>query len=98
VGLAPAGAPLTIATLGAVGGDDQGIAPGLNNTVGQLGGLMMIAILPAAAGLSGHGLDGPEFAAGYETAMIVWALLSLAAVSIDRNNPPDRPEVTSGEV
>lgn len=82
VGLALVGAPLTIATLGAVGGDDQGIASGVNNTAGQLAGLMMIAILPAAAGLSGHGLDGPEFAAGYETAMIICALLALAAASI----------------
>lgn len=66
----------------AVGDDDQGIALGTNNTVGQLGGLLMIAILPAAAGLSGHRLDGPVFASGYETAMNICALLALAAAAI----------------
>ena len=51
VGVAITGAPLTIATLGAAGDDDLGIASDVNNTVGQLGGLLMIAIWPAAAGL-----------------------------------------------
>lgn len=82
IGLAMAGAPLTIATLGSAGDDDQGIASGVNNTVGQLGGLMMIAILPAAAGLSGQDLQGPAFASGYETAMLICALLTLGAAAL----------------
>jgi predicted MFS family arabinose efflux permease len=82
VGLAIVGAPLTTATLGAAGDDDQGIASGVNNTVGQFGGLLMIAVLPAAAGLSGQDLQGPTFAAGYETAMLICALLSLGAAVI----------------
>jgi EmrB/QacA subfamily drug resistance transporter len=82
VGLAIAGAPLTTATLGAAPDDEQGIASGVNNTVGQLAGLLMIAILPAAAGLSGQELQGSAFAAGYETAMLICAALALGAAVI----------------
>jgi EmrB/QacA subfamily drug resistance transporter len=82
VGLATTGAPLTIATLGAAPDDAQGIASGVNNTVGQLAGLLMIAILPAAAGLSGQELQGPAFAAGYEAAMRICAALALGAAAI----------------
>lgn len=48
LGLATVGAPLTSATLGAVDQRDQGNASGVNNTVGQLAGLLMIVVLPAA--------------------------------------------------
>ncbi len=82
VGLAVAGAPLTAATLGAVDDDDQGIASGVNTTVGQRAGLLMIAVLPAVAGLSGTSFEGPAFAQGYETAMRVCTLLALAAAAI----------------
>jgi hypothetical protein len=40
----------------------QGIASGVNNTVGQLAGLLMIAVLPAVAGLSGQSFSDPVFA------------------------------------
>ena len=82
VGLATFGAPLTAATLGAIGEDEQGIASGVNNTVGQMGGLLMIAVLPAAAGLSGSSFEGPAFAEGYETALRICALLALAAAAV----------------
>ncbi len=42
----------------------------------------MIAILPAAAGLSGASFKGPAFAAGYETAMRICALLALASAVV----------------
>ena len=97
LGLAVVGAPLTIATLGAAGADEQGVASGVNNTVGQLGGLLMIAILPTAAGLSGRALKGPVFAAGYETAMLICSLLTLgaaviAAVTIRTGSHANQPE------
>lgn len=82
IGLATLGAPLTAATLGAAGDDEQGIASGVNNTVGQMGGLLMIAVLPAAAGLSGTSFEGPAFAEGYETAMRICALLALASAVV----------------
>ena len=82
VGLATLGAPLTAATLGAAGDDEQGIASGVNNTVGQMGGLLMIAVLPAAAGLSGTSFEGPAFAEGYETAMRICSFLALASAGV----------------
>ncbi len=82
VGLATLGAPLTSATLSAVREHDQGIASGVNNTVGQLAGLLMIVVLPAVAGLSGQTFDSPEFADGYQLAMRVCTLLCLAAAGI----------------
>ncbi|MEO1065346.1 MAG: MFS transporter [Actinomycetota bacterium] len=100
VGLATFGAPLTAATLGAAGEDEQGIASGVNNTVGQMGGLVMIAVLPVAAGLSGASFEGPAFADGYETAMRICALLALASavvatVTIRTTGAPTTPRATS---
>jgi MFS family permease len=81
VGLATLGAPLTAATLGAAGADVQGTASGVHNTVGQLAGLLMIAVLPAVAGLSGLGFDDSEFGDGYRVAMqVCTALCVIAAV------------------
>lgn len=82
VGLATLGAPLTAATLGATSDDEQGIASGVNNTAGQLAGLLMIAVLPAAAGLTGTSFEGPAFADGYETAMRICASLALGAAVV----------------
>ena len=82
LGLATLGAPLTSATLSAVGEQDQGIASGVNNTVGQLAGLLMIVVLPAVAGLSGKSFDGPDFADGYQIAMQACTLLCLIAAGI----------------
>lgn len=82
IGLAILGAPLTSATLSAVDKDDQGIASGVNNTVGQLAGLLMVVVLPAVAGLSGQAFDGPEFADGYQIAMRVCALVCLVSAAI----------------
>ena len=82
VGLATLGAPLTAATLGALGADVQGAASGVHNTVGQLAGLLMIAVLPAVAGLSGVGFDDPEFADGYRLAMRVCTGLCVVATAV----------------
>ena len=107
-GLATLGAPLTSATLGAAEDHDQGIASGVNNTVGQLAGLLMIVVLPAVAGLSGKTFDGPEFADGYQVAMRFCALLCLVAAGIagitirsgttdsDRAQPDHRPPLSDG--
>ena len=42
----------------------------------------MIAVLPAAAGLSEATFDGPAFADGYQISMLVCALLAVAAAVI----------------
>jgi EmrB/QacA subfamily drug resistance transporter len=95
VGLAMVGAPLTTATLGAIGSHDQGVASGVNNTVGQLAGLLMIAVLPVAAGLSGTDFSDPTFAAGFRTAMSICSALALiagviAAITIRPDRQPSR--------
>ncbi len=95
LGLATVGAPLTSATLGAVGEQHHGMASGVNNTVGQLAGLLVIVVLPAVAGLSGTAFDGPEFADGYQIAMRVCILLcivagGIAAVTIRSSERPDQ--------
>lgn len=97
VGLATVGAPLTSATLGAVGEEVQGVASGVSNTVGQLGGLLMIAVLPAIAGLSGRGFDDPQFANGYRVAMQVCAALCLVAAVIAGFTIPSKTEQTESQ-
>jgi hypothetical protein len=102
-GTALFGPPLATATLGALDDVDQGIASGANNAVGQLGGLLAIAVLPAAAGLSDAVVGGPAFAAGHTQALQVAAGLTaaatiLAAVTLRRGRPavPDGPADLSG--
>jgi EmrB/QacA subfamily drug resistance transporter len=97
-GTALFGPPLMTATLGALDDTDQGIASGANNAVGQLGGLLAIAVLPAAAGLSDAMVGGAAFAAGHIQALriaagIAAAATVLAAVTLRRGRPtvPDGP-------
>jgi EmrB/QacA subfamily drug resistance transporter len=87
--------PLTTATLGALDDADQGVAAGMNNAVGQLAGLLAIAILPAAAGLADAAVGGPAFASGHTQALriatgIAAAATVLAAAAFRRgpNLPP----------
>jgi EmrB/QacA subfamily drug resistance transporter len=75
-------APLAALTLGSVGASAQGVASGVNNAVGQLAGLLGVLVLPALAGLAGASLAGPQFAAGYERAMVAMALLAACCVPI----------------
>ncbi|MEL6893226.1 MAG: hypothetical protein AAFP84_16660 [Actinomycetota bacterium] len=98
IGLAVLGAPLTAATLGAVGGHDQGVASGVHNTVGQLAGLLMIAVLPAVAGLSDLGFDDPEFAGGYRLATRACAGLCIAAAAVAALTIPPRTRRADREV
>lgn len=57
----------------------------------------MIAVLPAAAGLSDATLEDPAFAEGYETAMRICGGLALASAVIAgltiRSTPTDELEV-----
>lgn len=80
VGMATFSAPLASATLGAVDDDDQGIASGVNNMMGQLAGLLAIVVLPLVAGLGGVRLGDPEFALGYSVGLRVAAVLASLAL------------------
>lgn len=77
-GMAVFSAPLGAATMGSLGNDDQGVASGMNNAMGQLAGLLAMIVLPAVAGLGGTSLGGPTFAAGYPVALQAAAVLALA--------------------
>jgi EmrB/QacA subfamily drug resistance transporter len=74
-------APLTAAVLAAVADDDLGEASAVNDAASRLGGVIVIALIPALIGAGGHGLAN-ALVHGYEPAMLVLAALcGVAAVA-----------------
>lgn len=79
LGLATLVAPLTAAVLAAAPTRLAGIASGVNNAVARSAGLLAVAVLPAAAGLTDADYrSAAEFAAGYRTATLLNAALLVA--------------------
>ena len=74
IGLTITVAPLTAAVLGAIDDRHAGVGSAINNAVARLAGLLAIAILPAAAGLTGNG-GGFDLAHGFDRAMYICAAL-----------------------
>ncbi len=92
LGLAINVAPLTATVLAAASARHAGMASAVNNDVARAGALIAVAVLPAAAGLTGAAYLHPGlFSSGFHTAALISAGLCvaggiLAAVTI--RNPP----------
>jgi EmrB/QacA subfamily drug resistance transporter len=74
LGLALTVAPLTSTVLGAVEDSHAGIASAINNSVARIPGLLAVAVLPAAAGLTAA--QGLDLDAGFARAMYISAALA----------------------
>src|SRR5262245_7510348 len=73
-GLAINVAPLTATVLAAVPAEHAGMASAVNNDVARAASLIAVAVLPAAAGLTGNAYLHPvKFSAGFHTASLISA-------------------------
>jgi EmrB/QacA subfamily drug resistance transporter len=72
-------APLTSTVLAAAPAEHAGIASAVNNDVARTAGLLAVAVLPVAAGISGaDALEPARFADGFRAAMTMAAVLCAA--------------------
>src|SRR6202011_3828415 len=94
LGLSLTVAPLTVTVLAAAAAEHASIASAINNAVARSAGLLAVAVLPLAAGLTGAAANDPgQFAAGFRMAMYLAAALcasgGIVALWMIRN--PEHP-------
>ena len=90
LGLSATVAPLTATVLASADVRHAGVASGVNNAVARAAGLLAVAGLPLAVGLTGAGLKASAFEGGFRAAMVVCAALLvggavLSALTINSN-------------
>jgi EmrB/QacA subfamily drug resistance transporter len=79
LGLTAVVAPVTATVLAAAEDRHAGVASGVNNAIARTGGLLAVAILPAAAGLSGESYADPDaMTSGWQMAM--WLCAGLCVI------------------
>ncbi|HKN52043.1 MAG TPA: MFS transporter [Amycolatopsis sp.] len=78
LGLATVVAPVTATVLAAAPDRFAGVASGVNNAIARSGGLLAVAVLPAAAGLTGESYRDPAtLTAGWRMALVICATLAI---------------------
>jgi EmrB/QacA subfamily drug resistance transporter len=96
LGLVLTVAPLTSTVLAAAPAEHAGIASAVNNDVARTAGLLAVAVLPVAAGISGaDALEPARFTDGFRVAMTIAAGLCAAGGVLSWltiRNPEPEPE------
>ncbi len=82
-GLALTVAPLTATVLDSAADRYAGVASGVNNAVARAAGLLSVAFVPVAAGISGDDYTDPiAFGAGFRNALVIAASLLVAGALV----------------
>lgn len=99
LGLSTTVAPLTAAVLAGIEPSAAGIASGVNNAVARFAGLLAVALLPLAGGITG---EGAQFSGGFSRAMALSAAVCAvgglcAWLTVDRRPATRRDLIQRGE-